>query len=459
MVNKSLSNIAIFIFRRDLRLVDNTTLNLIRNSYKNIKILPIFIFNKNQIDKTKNSYYSANSAQFLFESLDELPELNFYYSDNDLNILKIIKNTYKSSLKVIGFNKDYTPFAIKRDAEIKNWCESNKIDIISDEDYTLHKLGEITKDDKKPYLKFTPFYKKAIIKKPPAIISRDIRTDLIKDSVNSKLLKDFDYLRPKPNPNIKVNGGRKKALEILKKLKANYFKDYDEEREYPFLDKTTKLSAYIKFGCISIREVYYSLPVNHGIVRELLWHDFYANITFFFPHIFGNAYNHKYTNVKWIYNDIYFNKWKEGKTGFPLVDAAMRQLNTTGWMHNRCRMIVASFLTKNLFIDWRKGEHYFATKLVDYDPSSNNGGWQWCASTGTDAQPYFRIFSPMAQLQKFDKDCEFIKKWIPELKEVDNKTILNWDKNKKEFKDYPKPIISFSETSKNFLAYFSQINH
>ena len=459
MVNKSSSNIAIFIFRRDLRLVDNTTLNLIRNNYKNIKILPIFIFNKNQIDKTKNSYYSANSVQFLFESLDELPELNFYYSDNDLNILKILKDIYKSSLKVIGFNKDYTPFAIKRDTDIKNWCESNKIDIISDEDYTLHKLGEITKDDKKPYLKFTPFYKKAIIKKPPAIISRDIRTDLIKDSVNSKLLKDFDYLRPKPNPNIKVNGGRKKALEILKKLKANYFKDYDEEREYPFLDKTTKLSAYIKFGCVSIREVYYSLPVNHGIVRELLWHDFYANITFFFPHIFGNAYNHKYTNVKWIYNDIYFNKWKEGKTGFPLVDAAMRQLNTTGWMHNRCRMIVASFLTKNLFIDWRKGEHYFATKLVDYDPSSNNGGWQWCASTGTDAQPYFRIFSPMAQLQKFDKDCEFIKKWIPELKEVDNKTILNWDKNKKEFKDYPKPIISFSETSKNFLAYFSQINH
>jgi len=456
MVNKLSSNIAIFIFRRDLRLVDNTTLNLIRSNYKNIKILPIFIFNKNQIDKTKNSYYSANSVQFLFESLDELPEINFYYSDNDLNILKILKDTYKSSLKVIGFNKDYTPFAIKRDTDIKNWCQSNKIDFISSEDYTLHKLGEITKDDKKPYLKFTPFYKKSIIKKPPAIISNEIKTDLIKDLTNSKLLKDFDYLRPKPNPNIKVNGGRKKALEILKKLKANYFKDYDEEREYPFLDKTTKLSAYIKFGCISIREVYYSLPVNHGIVRELFWHDFYANITFFFPHIFGNAYNRKYTNVKWVFNENLFNKWKEGKTGFPLVDAAMRQLNTTGWMHNRCRMIVASFLTKNLFIDWRKGEHYFATRLVDYDPSSNNGGWQWCASTGTDAQPYFRIFSPMAQLQKFDKECKFIKKWIPELREIDNKKILTWDKNKIDIKDYPKPIINFSTSSKKFIEIFQK---
>jgi len=458
MVKKSssLSDIAIFIFRRDLRLVDNTTLNLIRSNYKGIRILPIFIFNKNQIDKTKNTYYSSNSVQFLFESLDELPELNFYYSDNDLKILKILKNTYKSSLKVIGFNKDYTPFAIKRDAEIKNWCESNKIDVISGEDYTLHTLGMITKDDKKPYLKFTPYYKKSVIKKPPAIISSEIRTDLIKDSTNSKSLKDFDYLRPKANPDIKVNGGRKKALEILKKLKANYFKDYDKERDYPFLDKTTKLSAYIKFGCVSIREVYYSLPVNHGIVRELFWHDFYANITFFFPHIFGNAYNRKYTNVKWVFNESNFNKWKEGKTGYPLVDASMRQLNVTGWMHNRCRMIVASFLTKNLFIDWRKGEHYFATKLVDYDPSSNNGGWQWCASTGTDAQPYFRIFSPMAQLQKFDKDCKFIKKWIPELREIDNKTILTWDKNKKELRDYPKPIINFSTSSKKFIEIFQK---
>jgi deoxyribodipyrimidine photo-lyase len=456
-----MSTIAIFIFRRDLRLVDNTTLNKIKNSYKGIKILPIFIFKKDQIDKNKNSYYSSNSVQFLFECLDELSELNFYYSDNDLTILNSLKSKYKSSLKVIGFNKDYTPYARKRDEEIEKWCNSNNITLIAEEDYTLHKIGQITKDDNKFYLKFTPFYNKAIIKKPPAINNNNNNNNLIliKDN-NGKSLKDFDFLRPKSNPNIKVNGGRSKALEILKKLKANYFKNYDEEREFPFLDKTTKLSAYIKFGCVSIREIYYCLPVNHGIVRELLWHDFYANITYFYPYIFGNAYNKKYSNIIWNNNETNFNKWKEGKTGYPLVDASMRQLNETGWMHNRCRMIVASFLTKNLFIDWRKGEHYFATKLVDYDPSSNNGGWQWCASTGTDSQPYFRIFSPMAQLQKFDKDCLFVKKWIPELRDVDNKIILNWDKNKFDNKNlkYPKPIVDFSSSSKIFLHAFQQLN-
>ncbi len=444
-----MSDIAIFIFRRDLRLIDNTTLNKIRDSYSEIKILPIFIFKKEQIDKTKNSYYSSNSVQFLFESLDELPQLNFYYTDNDLSILNLLKSKYKASLKIIGFNKDYTPYACKRDNEIQKWCQSNQITLITEEDYTLHKIGEISKDDKKPYLKYTPFYKKAIIKKP-ASINTNNKYNFIKDN-DSKTLKDFSFLRPLANPNIKVNGGRTKALEIIKKLKANYFKNYYEEREFPFLDKTTKLSAYIKFGCISIREVYYSIPVNHGIVRELLWHDFYANITYFFPYIFGSAYNRKYTNIKWDNNETNFNKWKEGKTGFPLVDAAMRQLNEVGWMHNRCRMIVASFLTKNLFIDWRKGEHYFATRLVDYDPSSNNGGWQWCASTGTDSQPYFRIFSPMAQLQKFDKNCLFIKKWIPELRDIDNKIILNWDKKNINNHKYPAPIIDFSKSSKRFI--------
>lgn len=441
---------AIFIFRRDLRFVDNTTLNKLRD----YKIIPIFIFNKKQIDKDKNSYYSSNAVQFLFESLEELPNLNFYYTDNDITILNSLKTKFKD-IKVIGFNKDYTPYAIKRDEEIKKWGLANNIEVISDEDYTLHKIGDIKKDDGKPYLKYTPFYRKAIIKKPPAIDS-NAKFTFIKDTSAKSLRNYASTLKPKDNPNIKVNGGRKNALIIIKKLKDNYFKNYDDEREFPFLDKTTKLSAYIKFGCISIREVYYSLPLNHGIVRELLWHDFYANITFQFPHIFTTAYNKKYSNIKWDTNETFFNRWKEGKTGYPLVDAAMRQMNECGWMHNRCRMIVASFLTKNLFIDWRKGENYFATKLVDYDPSSNNGGWQWCASTGTDSQPYFRIFSPTAQLQKFDKDCEYIKKWIPELRNVDNKIILNWDKKEVSGINYPRPMVEFSKTSKRFIDEFKK---
>jgi len=445
-------NIAIFIFRRDLRIFDNTSLYTLKEKYSNHKILPIFIFNKKQIDQKINKYYSANSVQFLFESLEELPFLNFYYTDNDISVLNELIKKF-NNINVIAFNKDYTPFAINRDNEIKKWCNSNNITLISEEDYTLHKIGTIMKDNNKPYLKYTPFYKKALLKKPSAINS-NIKYNFINDK-NKKTLDDFKFLRPITNPNIKVNGGRNKANEILSKIKNNVFNNYSLEREYPFLDKTTKLSAYIKFGCISIREVYYLLPIKHQIIRELIWRDFYAYISFYFPHIYGKSYNKKYENIKWNSSNLLFEKWKDGLTGFPLVDAAMNQLNKTGWMHNRCRMIVASFLTKNLLIDWRKGEQYFASKLVDYDPSSNNGGWQWCASTGTDSQPYFRIFSPSAQLLKYDKECLYIKEWISELKDVDNKIILNWEKNNNYPNiNYPKPIIDFKISSKKFIEIF-----
>jgi len=437
-----MDSINIYIFRRDLRITDNTTLNKLNNK---INLLPIFIFNKYQIDKKYNKYYSENAVQFMFECFNDLPFLNFYNSDNDINVLEDLNKRFK--IDTIAFNKDYTPFARKRDEEIFKWCKKNNIKVLSNEDYTLHTIGSICKDDKKPYLKFTPFYKKGLLIKPNAISSKSFK--FIKDK---NALKDNSFLKPKENKNINVRGGRNNALTILKKVKNNYFKDYDNERDYPYLDKTTKLSAYIKFGCISIREVYYCLPLQHSIIRELFWHDFYANITFYFN---LELFNKKYKNIKWDNNKILFEKWKTGNTGFPLVDAAMRQLNKIGWMHNRCRMVVASFLVKNLFIDWRLGEEYFASMLVDYDPSSNNGGWQWCASTGTDSQPYFRIFSPTSQLKTFDKDCLYVKKWVEELKDVDNKVIINWEnKQKKEIK-YPKPIIDYKITSKRFIDVFS----
>jgi len=447
--------INIFIFRRDLRTYDNTALNKLKTSFPNIKILPIFIFNKKQIDKNTNNYYSSNAVQFLFECLDDLSFMNFYYTDNDLDILNDIKKRF--DINAIAFNIDYTPFAIKRDKEIKEWCDNNKIKIVCDEDYTLLKIGEVLKDDNKPYVKFTPYYKKAILKKP-----RSINTNTSFNFINDKNGKsinhnDISKLRPKPNLDIKVNGGRKKALEILAKIKNNSFVNYDKERDYPFLDKTTKLSAYIKFGVISIREIYYILPLKHGIIRELIWRDFYANISYFFPYIYGNSFLKKYNKIDWNNNDLLFKKWTSGLTGFPLVDASIRQLNKTGWLHNRCRMIVASFLVKNLFIDWKKGEQYFASKLVDYDPSSNNGGWQWSASTGSDSQPYFRIFSPTSQLNKFDKNCEYVKLWVEELRNVDNKIILNWEKNNNYNINYPKPIIDFKQTSKNFINYFKSV--
>lgn len=443
----------IFIFRRDLRIFDNSALFKLKETYPTAKILPIFIFNKKQIDKNLNKYYSSNSVQFLFESLEEIPHLNCYYTDDDLTILNDLKKRF--NVKAIAFNKDYTPFAINRDKEIGDWCKENEINCITAEDYSLFKIGSVMKDDNNPYLKFTPFYRKAIIKKPEAVKNTYEKDFIFFDDNKSKNLDDLKFLRPLPNPNLKVNGGRKKGLEILKKVKDNYFKNYDDERDYPYLDKTTKMSAFIKFGCLSIREIYFSLPVKHGLVRELIWREFYIYINFFFPHIYGSAYNKKYEKVKWDNNNSFFEKWKAGMTGFPLIDASMRQLNTTGWLHNRCRMIVASFLTKNLFIDWRWGEQYFASKLVDYDPSSNNGGWQWCASTGTDSQPYFRIFAPSAQLEKFDKECLYVKKWVPELRDVDNKIILNWEKNNNYNITYPKPIVDAKQTAKKFITHFA----
>jgi deoxyribodipyrimidine photo-lyase len=444
---------ALFIFRRDLRIYDNTTLNKIVIKYPKIEIIPIFIFNKKQIDEKVNKYYSKNSAQFLFESLEELSFLNFYYTDtNDITIIEEIYK--KNNFDIIAYNKDYTPYAKKRDNDINNWANKNKIEIIAFEDYTINPINSILKDNNEPYLKFTPFYKKAILKKPEPLLNKKIK--FIKDN-NSKNLKDFDFLRPIANNQILVNGGRIKALEILDKLKKGYFNNYDEERDYPYLNRTTKLSAYIKFGCISIREIYYSLPLNHGIIRELFWHDFYAIITFYFPYIFETSFNKKYENVKWNNNEELFNKWVNGITGFPLIDAAMRQLKITGWMHNRCRMVVASFLVKNLLIDWRKGEEYFAKSLVDYDPSSNNGGWQWCASTGTDSQPYFRIFSPTLQMKRFDKDCEYIKLWVPELREVSNKIILNWEQKQYPNINYLKPIIDTKITAALFIKTFKEI--
>jgi deoxyribodipyrimidine photo-lyase len=442
----------LFIFRRDLRLYDNTSLNLVKNKYPNSEILPIFIFNKKQIDENENKYYSKNAAQFLFECLEELDFINYYYTDNEINILDELYKKYK--FDVISYNKDYTPYAKKRDDEINVWANSKKIEIIASEDYTLHNMGEITKDDKKPYLKFTPFYKKSILKKPRSLFTNKT-FNFIKDD---KSLLSLDFIRPKSNKFILVNGGRKNALIILQQLKNGKFNNYDNERDYPYLDKTTKLSAYIKFGCLSIREIYYTLPITHGIVRELYWHDFYAIITYYFPYVLkGESFIKKYDNIKWNNNNDLFEKWKNGFTGFPLIDAAMRQLKICGWMHNRCRMIVASFLVKNLFIDWRKGEEHFAKSLVDYDPSSNNGGWQWCASTGTDSQPYFRIFSPTLQMKKFDNNCDYIKKWIPELKDVSNKIILNWETKQYPNINYPKPIINTKETSKIFIKTFKEI--
>jgi deoxyribodipyrimidine photo-lyase len=403
----------IFIFRRDLRTQDNLALNKLIYHTNGQNIAPIFIFNPKQIYAKHNPYYSNNAVQFMIESLKSLQigvHINYYEGD-DVQVLESIHKKY--DIKTVAFNSDYSPYARKRDALIAKWCEKHNIDLITAEDYTLFPVGSIKNGSGAPYQVFTPFYKNALkqdVTGPAPNVKNKLNT--IKLQTGSTPIDINKYYIP--NPHIAVNGGREQALKRLQMK----FNDYNKTRDFPGLDKTTKLSAYIKFGCISIREVYHTFKKNTSLKRELIWREFYANILYHFPHVLGTSFKRKYDKVKWSNNKEWFNKWCNGQTGFPLVDAGMKQLNETGWMHNRVRMVVAMFLTKDLLIDWRWGEKYFATKLVDYDPASNNGGWQWSASTGTDAQPYFRIFSPELQLKKYDKNLEYINHWNPGYKDI-----------------------------------------
>ncbi len=239
-----------------------------------------------------------------------------------------------------------------------------------------------------------------------------------------------------------MQGGRRQALAIFDALEN--LKEYQNRRDYPALASTSLLSAHLKFGTVSIREAFYAvqcaLGVDHPLLRQFYWRDFFTHIAYHFPEVFGHAFVRKYDALPWRNDQARFYTWAEGRTGFPIVDAGMRELNQTGYMHNRVRMITASFLVKDLHISWRWGERYFAQHLVDYDPCVNNGNWQWAASTGCDAQPYFRIFNPWLQQQKFDADCEYIYRWIPELRPFPPEVIHRWDK-KFAACDYPKPIV------------------
>lgn len=465
----------IFIFHRDLRIFDNTT--LIKMIKETGAIVPIFIFTNDQIKN--NKYFSSNSVQFMIESLyelaDAIKEKNgklYFFSGNNIEILDEINK--HNPIGSIGYNIDYTPYARKRDENIKKWAENKNIKIYSEEDYVLHNLlthDTINKTSNTAYQKFTPFknycIKNLTVKKPDKFNSFHFykKNDLNQSRyiIDKKEINKFYSI----NPMINVNGGRQNGLKILSKIKN--WNEYNKKRD-SLTYKTTCLGAHNHFSTVSIREVYHKildkLGKTNGLINELYWRDFYINITYFYPRILegqikgkNKSLKEKYDEITWSYNQNKFKLWREGKTGFPIIDAAMNQLNTTGFMHNRCRMVVASFLTKDLHIDWRMGEQYFATKLVDYDPMSNSGGWQWSASTGADSQPYFRIFNPWSQQIKFDKDCEYIKKWLPQLSDVPIKDIHNWYDSWKNYKDigYKKPIIVHSEEKEKTLKMFKSV--
>ena len=451
----------LFIFRRDLRIVDNNGLNLLNEKCKNI--FTIFIFTPEQVG-SGNKYKSDNSVQFMIESLQDLASqinksgghLYTFYGHND----KIVADCIKAfDINVVCFNLDISPYAKERDEKIIKLCEHMKTYVMYDYDYYLHQPGTIVNGSGEPYQKFTPYYNTALKKKIESPAGpRKIHFKRSESHIPGKISLEQAFNKfTKENPDILVHGGRPEAIKTLKtavRTQTHYPKTHNE------LDKqTTQLSAYLKFGCISIREAYKALHGKRDIIRQLIWRDFYANILYSFPHVLGHAMKQKYNKVHWHHNTNWFKAWCDGETGFPVVDAGMRQLNETGYMHNRARLIVASFLTKTLLIDWREGEEYFASKLTDYDPASNNGNWQWVASTGADSQPYFRIFNPWEQAKNFDPDCEYIKKWVPELADVPDKDILNWETEWNKFKDikYCKPIVDYKKQKDLALKMFGNV--
>lgn len=442
---------SLYIFRRDLRLHDNTALIQALASSK--KVIPCFIFDQRQIGN--NDYKSDNCLQFMVKSLQELDEqlrekngkLYFFYGQAEEIIKKLIS---ECSIEAVFVNRDYTRFSQERDRKIKLLCQKQELGFHDYADVLLHEPEQVHKADGKPYTVFTPFFNKAssLAVKSPA---KNARNNYYQGEISFVDKQVIGKLGKINNHNLFVKGGRKEGLSLLKNIR--HLKDYALSRDIPSLNATSKLSAHNKFGTISIREVYFAVIREFGeahmLIRELFWRDFFTHIAFHFKHVFGHAFHEQYDGLKWKQSESDFLAWCEGRTGFPIVDAGMRELNATGYMHNRVRMITASFLVKDLHIDWRAGEKYFAQKLVDYDPAVNNGNWQWAASTGCDAQPYFRIFNPWLQQKKFDADCLYIKKWLPELAKVPNQIIHQPDKFAETLvATYPLPMLDHVKESR-----------
>jgi deoxyribodipyrimidine photo-lyase len=459
-----MNKISLYIFTRDLRLNDNIPLN---KALKESKIvIPIFIFNPKQID-SKNKYKSDNCVQFMCESLDSLDkQLNkkgsrlFYFYDDPKDILSNL--IIKLNLNAIYISKDYTQFASNREDMIQKLCDKYKIKFVAEENHMLTSVSSNLKDDGTSYVKFTPYYRSA---KKIAInkIENNNKTNYFKK--NNSIIGEYKksiHSFYKKNDNVLVHGGLDNAIKILKDIKKH--SKYNTERDIPSTNGTTHLSAYLKFGVVSVREVYWVfkkyLSTSNKLFTQLYWRDFYMQLLYYHQYALYGPLRKKYDKIKWEDDPKKIKAWKTAKTGIPIVDAAINEMLTTGYMHNRCRMIVANFLIKILRCNWQIGEQFFANHLIDYDPANNSGGWQWSGSSSTDSQPYFRIFNPWRQMEKFDSECKYVKKWLPQLKDVPNKDILKWNETYNKYKNikYPKPIVEdIQEEVKKTLKIYEAI--
>ncbi len=430
-----MSKISIFWFRRDLRLHDNTALYHALNSGNSV--LPIFIFDRKILDKLEDKKdrrveFIHNVMEEIQAELKQLGSTMLVKYGTSEEIFPVLLNEYDVS--AIYTNHDYEPYAHERDEAVREYANSEGTEFHTYKDQVIFEKDEVLSGAGTPYTVFTPYSRKW------------------KEKVNESYLKSYpteeyfdNFLKTDP---IKIPTLQEMGFEAVgepfpnKEIRENIVKKYAEQRDFPAIEGTSRMSLHLRFGTVSIRELARKAQkLSETWLNELIWRDFYFNILHHFPHVGeGHAFRKQYDLIEWRNNEEEFQKWCAGKTGYPIVDAGMRQLNETGFMHNRVRMITASFMIKHLLIDWRWGEAYFAKKLLDYEFSSNNGGWQWAAGSGCDAAPYFRVFNPTLQTQKFDKNLEYIKKWVPELSSF----------------DYPEPIVNHEFARKRVLEVYQK---
>ncbi len=426
--------ISIFWLRRDLRLHDNA--GLFQALQSPWPVLPIFIFDTDILDSLEDK--KDRRVEFIYDALKKMQDqLSGIGSSLDIRygrpekIVEQLINDYE--VKAVFTNHDYEPYAIKRDEQIKALIHSKDIPFHSFKDQVIFEKKEVVKDDCTPYTVFTPY-------------SRKWKSNLKAGSYEPYKTEDyFDRFCKQPSrpiPELSKMGFERSRQEFPSDTwQADLILKYKEQRNIPSIRGTSRLSVHLRFGTISIRELAKEAgKLNETFLNELIWREFYQMILWHFPQVIHRSFKPAYDQIQWRNNEREFEAWCEGKTGYPIVDAGMRELNETGFMHNRVRMIVASFLTKHLLIDWRWGEAYFAKKLLDFDLSANNGGWQWAAGSGCDAAPYFRVFNPYLQTEKFDPQFNYIQRWVPEWKEL----------------TYPAPIIEHDVARKRCLEVYGQ---
>lgn len=445
-----MEQIAIFWFRRDLRLEDNA--GLYRALKSGYPVLPLFIFDTDILDRLENR--ADARVEFIHQEVSrlhgELQEMGTSLIVRHGKVLEVWAEILQDyQVAAVYTNRDYEPAAKERDEAVRSLLDQKNIEWHAYKDQVIFEGSEVTKADGNPYVVFTPYSRTWKSKLEEQLVELPEGPDhengesttlsfYFQPYPNERYFDHFLRVDPLPLPSLQELGFQPAGVpfpdrEVSRKL----IKNYDRTRDYPAMEGTSRLGLHFRFGTISIREkARRAAKLNGTFLNELIWRDFYAMILDHFPHVAERSFREQYDQIDWRNNEMEFRAWCEGKTGYPLVDAGMRELNETGYMHNRVRMVTASFLTKHLLIDWRWGEAYFAAKLLDYDLASNNGGWQWAAGSGTDAAPYFRIFNPESQLKKFDKELKYVKQWVPEFGTP----------------DYPTPIVDHKMARERCLA-------